>query len=129
MAWIKYTHEQITELLKNKYVEKCSSKYITFTKEFKYMLLNMYDNGKYIKEIFELSWFPNYVINSKTPKRCLDRWRNNRMHKWRLEDKKWRKKAERIDISKMSKDKYIEYLETENAILKELKKLVDWEYP
>jgi hypothetical protein len=29
----------------------------------------------------------------------------------------------------MTKDEYIEYLETENAVLKELKKLVDWEYP
>ena len=29
----------------------------------------------------------------------------------------------------MTKDEYIEYLETENAVLKELKKMLDWNYP
>jgi len=35
MAEIKYTNEQIAELLKNKYVKNCTNKNITFTKEFK----------------------------------------------------------------------------------------------
>lgn len=34
-----YTDEQRNELLKNKYIEKCTEKYITFTKECKYIFI------------------------------------------------------------------------------------------
>lgn len=126
---IKYTDKQIKELLNNEYVDKCTWKYISFKKDFKLKVLDLHKKWIYIKEIFEMCWFPDYVVNSKIPINSLNRWKNNLIRKWELEKTKWRKKKERIDKSKMTKDEYIEYLETENAVLKEIKKLIDWDFP
>jgi hypothetical protein len=73
MTKIDYTQEQIWNLSKNIYVEKVTSKNIIFTTEFKYLVLKSYDERLSIIEIFKKYWFPDFVINSKTPKRCLDR--------------------------------------------------------
>ena len=126
---IKYNNEQIKELESNKYVKSCTNKNINFTKECKIKVLELNKKWIFTKEIFQSLWFPEYVINSKIPSKSLDRWKRNIKIKWLIEENKWRKKKEKFDVSKMSKDEYIEYLETENAILKELKKLIDWEYP
>lgn len=126
---IKYNNEQIKELKSNKYVKSCTNKNINFTKECKIKVLELNKKWIFIKEIFQSLWFPEYVFNSKIPSKSLDRWKRNIKIKWLIEENKWRKKKEKFDVSKMSKDEYIEYLETENAILKELKKLIDWEYP
>ncbi len=126
---IKYNNEQIKELESNKYVKSCTNKNINFTKECKIKVLELNKKWIFTKEIFQSLWFPEYVFNSKIPSKSLDRWKRNIKIKWLIEENKWRKKKEKFDVSKMSKDEYIEYLETENAILKELKKLIDWEYP
>ena len=126
---IKYNNEQIKELESNKYVKSCTNKNINFTKECKIKVLELNKKWIFTKEIFQSLWFPEYVINSKIPSKSLDRWKRNIKIKWLIEENKWRKNKEKFDVSKMSKDEYIEYLETENAILKELKKLIDWEYP
>ena len=126
---IKYNNEQIKELESNKYIKSCTNKNINFTKECKIKVLELNKKWIFTKEIFQSLWFPEYVINSKIPSKSLDRWKRNIKIKWLIEENKWRKKKEKFDVSKMSKDEYIEYLETENAILKELKKLIDWEYP
>jgi hypothetical protein len=84
------------------------------------------------RDIFRKFWFPEYIINSKIPERLLKNWRYKARHKWieSLQDsKKWRKKKENFDTSKMSKDEELEYLRTKVAVLEELKKLVDWDYP
>lgn len=129
MAEVKYTQEQIKELKWNINVNNCTSKHIVFSKEFKIETVKLSKNYVTSKEIFKKYWFPDYVINSDVPKSSISRWKRNIKIKWQIEENKWRKKKEKCDVSKMTKDEYIEYLETENAILKELKKLVDWDYP
>jgi hypothetical protein len=46
-----------------------------------------------------------------------------------IKTKKWRKKLEKIDISKMTKDEYIRYLETKTSYLEELHNQAYWKYP
>lgn len=132
MSKQEYTKEQIKELENNLSVKKCSEKYITFTDEFKTKAIELNKKWYVSKEIFIKFWFPEYIICSQVPWESLKRWRFKAKHEWISSlnnTKKWRKKKEYFDVSKMTKDEYIEYLETENAVLKELKKLVDWEYP
>ncbi len=129
MAEIKYSNKQRSELLKNKYVRNCTNKNITFTKECKIEALKLEKQWIFRKDIFQELWFPEYVYNSKIPTKSIDRWKRNINRKWIIEESKWRKKKEKFDISKMSKDEELEYLRAENAYLKELKKLVEWNYP
>lgn len=129
MAEIKYSKEQIEELLKNKYVKSCTSKNVNFTKEFKIKVLELDKKWLFYREIFKLLWFPEYIFNSRIPKLSLDRWKVNINKKWVIEEKKWRKKKEYFDVSKMSKDEYIEYLEAKLALTEELKRLENRNYP
>jgi hypothetical protein len=84
------------------------------------------------RDIFKKFWFPEYIINSKIPEKSLKNWRYIAKHKW-IESlkntKKWRKKKEIMDFSKMSLKEQNEYLKTENLYLKELHKQIYWEYP
>lgn len=129
MAEIIYKSEQIDELKWNKYVKNCTEKYITFTDDFKLKCLDLDNQWIYWKDIFEKYWFPEHILNSKIPWESIRRWRF-KYKKWKLVwNTKWRKKKERFDKSKMTKDEYIEYLETENTVIKELKKMLDWNYP
>ena len=86
---------------------------------------------KYIstKEIFKKYWFPEYIINSDIPKNSISRWKRNIKIKWVIEEDKWRKKKEYFDVSKMTKDEELEYLRAKVAVLEELKRLTDWNYP
>lgn len=129
MAEIKYTQEQINELLKNKYVKNCTDKNITFTKECKLNALELEKQLVFRREIFERLWFPEYVYNSMIPTKSIDRWKRNIDKKGVIEENKWRTKKEKIDFNNMTKDEELEYLRAENAYLKELKKLLDWNYP
>lgn len=129
MSEIKYNNEQINELESNKYVKSCTNKNVNFTKECKLKVLELHKKWLFTKEIFKKLWFPEYIINSKIPSKCLDRWKRNINRKWLIEENKWRKKKEYFDVSKMTKDEELEYLRAKVAILEELKKLVDWDYP
>lgn len=129
MREIKYTEEQITELLKNKYVKSCTSKNITFTKECKISALELEKQLVFRKEIFKMLWFPEYVFNSEIPTKSIDRWKRNIDKKWIIEENKWRPKKEKIDFNNMTLKQENEYLKAENAYLKELKKLLNWNYP
>jgi len=129
MALIKYTEEQIRELLLNKYIKSCTSKNITFTKECKLEALRLEKINWNRKKIFELLWFPKYVFNTGIPTKNIDRWKRNIKSKWVIEEKKWRKIKENLDFSKMSKDEYIAYLEAKILLSEELKRLDSWKYP
>ena len=129
MREIQYTKGQITELENNQYVKSCTNKNINFTKECKLKVLELNKKWIFIKEIFEKLWFPEYIINSNIPSKSVDRWKRNMNIKWIIEEKKWRKKKEKFDLSKMTKNEELEYLRAKVAYLEELKKLVDWDYP
>lgn len=86
----------------------------------------------YFRDIFRYFWFPDFIINSEVPRNVIKEWRRKIKTKWLswlIGTKKWRKKWERIDISKMNKDEYIKYLETKTAYLEELHKTKYWHYP
>lgn len=132
MSKIIYSQSQIKELENNKYVEKCTTKQIRFTNEFKIEVLKLSDKWFFYREIFEALWFPEYVVKSQVPERSYTRWKNIKKTKWLvwlIGTKKWRPTKEKVDISKMSKDEKLEYLEAEVAYLKELHKTAYWHYP
>ena len=75
MSKKEYTEDQIQEVLKNKYVKNCSSKYITFTDEFKIKVLELDKKWIYHRKIFEDFWFPEYIINSNLIPSIVWSWR------------------------------------------------------
>jgi hypothetical protein len=132
MTNIIYTESQRQEIERNQYVEKCTPKQIRFTNECKIEVLKMADTCIFYREIFKVLWFPEYVITSKVPERSYTRWKNIRKTNWLIWliwTKKWRPLKEKKDILKMNIDEKIEYLEAENAYLKELHKTAYWHYP
>lgn len=132
MTKIIYTESQIKEIESNKYVEKCTTKQIRFTNEFKVELMKLSDKWLFYREIFDILWFPEYVTKSKVPERTYTRYKNIKKTNWLIWliwTKKWRPTKEKIDISKMTLEEKNIYLEVENAYLKELHKTAYWHYP
>lgn len=132
MTKINYTESQIKEIEANKYVEKCTTKQIRFTNEFKVELMKLSDKWLFYREIFDILWFPEYVTKSKVPERTYTRYKNIKKTNWLIWliwTKKWRPTKEKIDITKMTLEEQNEYFKTENAYLKELHKTAYWHYP
>lgn len=132
MSKKEYSEEQIEEILSNPNVKTCSSKYITFTDEFKVKALELDKKHLLPREIFKKFWFPEYIINTKIPKQTLGTLRykeRNEWISWVISSKKGKPKKEKIDFNNLTKDEKIQYLETENAYLKELHKQIYWHYP
>ena len=132
MATIKYNQTQIEELKMNKYVKDCTEKYITFTDEFKIKVLKWEAKWVYHRQIFYDCGFPDYVWNTDLVPRIVWTWRfkmKTKWLEWLIWTKKWRKKWEKIDISKMTKDEYIIYVEARSEYLNELYKSAHWHYP
>ncbi len=69
-----FTPEEISGLLKNKYVARCSEKSITYHKDFKVIAIRYYESGLPATEIFKQAGFNLDVIGRKIPKSCLRRW-------------------------------------------------------
>ena len=59
--------EEIAVLLKNKNVANCSSKSITYSKEFKVLAVKQYKEGLSSRKIFELAGFDLGIIGKDTP--------------------------------------------------------------
>lgn len=132
MSGIKYNKTQIEELKANVYIKAVTEKYITFTDKFKIQALELDKRYFLPREIFKEFWFPEYIINTKTPKQTLATLRYKERKWWIkqvISSKKWRKKSKKIDFENMTKDEKIEYLEAENSYLKEPYKLKHWKYP
>lgn len=71
----KFNSEQITELLKNKHVIKCS-KTISYSKEFKALAVRQYAEGMTASQIFKAAGLPPELVGEYVPDNCLNRWRN-----------------------------------------------------
>lgn len=67
--------EEISILLKNENVSKCSNKTISFSKEFKVKALKQYEEGLSSNEIFKRAGFDLDMIGKNTPKDRLLDWR------------------------------------------------------
>ena len=77
-----FTKEQIKELSKNKNVEKCSEKSITYSKEFKMKAVKQYYEEYLVsKEIFIQAGFELEIIGKDIPKQCLVRWKKKYQNK------------------------------------------------
>ncbi len=112
-----FTKNQIEKLSQNEYVEKCGTKSIAFTKDFKLLAIKRYAEGVPPPEIFLEAGLNLQLLGRKEPKECLSRWRRISRTKGEIgftEVKRGRPKKT-TDPSDKSK---IERLEAEIAYLK-----------
>jgi len=75
MSKNRYTEEQVQELSNNIYVARCSDKAITYTKEFKQLVIKQYEIGKVGVEIFRDANFNLELVGKNKIKDCLKRWK------------------------------------------------------
>ena len=112
------TKEQIKELLKNKNVDKCGERYITYGKKFKQTALKQYyEEGMPPNEIFRSAGLDINIIGRHTPKECLRRWKGRRKTK-KKSDSVLKKKIGRPKKNRLEGKDKIEWMEAEIAYLK-----------
>lgn len=71
----KFNFEQISELLKNEHIDKCSSTSITYNKAFKVLAVQQYAEGMTATQIFRGVGLPVELVGKYVPDNCLRRWR------------------------------------------------------
>ena len=71
-----FTEEEIAILSKNKYVKKVSNKGITYTDEFKRIIIVENNNGKFPRQIFEEHDFNIEILGMKRVESSGKRWRS-----------------------------------------------------
>lgn len=129
-----FTQEQINQLLKNKNVSRCSSKSITYGKDFKLLAIKRYyEDGHSPRMIFEEAGFDLDIIGKERAKGSLSRWRRTYSKKGEKELTKENRggsgRRRKKIAHKNSKEKIeyletkIEYLEAENDFLAKLRGL------
>jgi putative transposase len=129
----KFSPEQIEILMQNPYVKNCTKNYIAYTTEAKIKAMKLWNKGETAISIFRKFNFPEYIVDSDTPRKSLQRWKTLFGEHWKKAFRKWKKWRPKsrpvIDTSDMNSKEYINYLETEllyfkkeNELLKSLKK-------
>ena len=128
-----FTQDQISKLLTNKNVIKCSPKSITYRKEFKIEAVKKYYNEGYSPGmIFEEAGFDSAVIHRDKASDCLRRWKiifNRKGEKELMKEGRGRLggrpkkgfKDRQTDIEYLKTK--IAYLEAENDFLAKLRGL------
>jgi len=71
----KFNPEQISELLRNEHIDKCSSKSITYNKAFKLLAIQRYAEGMTATQIFRSVGLAQELVGEYVPSNCLKRWR------------------------------------------------------
>ena len=110
-----FTKEEIEELLRNKNVSKCSSKAITYSKEFKVDSVKKYYEGYSPKMMFEEAGFDLKIIGTDRAKASIKRWRktyNEKGEEELMRGKQGRSGRKKKKIEFKNKDEKIKYLET-----------------
>lgn len=128
-----FTKEEIASLLKNKHVVRASEKSITYHAGFKLAAVQQYQEGLSPSAIFREAGFNLALIGRKTPKWCLDGWREiynaKGMAGLQNDGRGTHSKGRPRGLAGMSgkeKLKYLEaqvaYLKAENSFLAKLRK-------
>ncbi len=129
MEKVSYSPEQLHILGNNPNVAKCSSKSITYSKEFKLRAVKQYyEEGLGPTEIFQKAGFDLHIIGRQKPKSCLKRWRNiykSKGHKELLQDNRGKQGGRKSKAREPDDPEYLQakiaYLEAENDFLRKLK--------
>jgi transposase-like protein len=124
-----YSSEQIKALLKNKNIKNCTSKAITYTKQFKVRAVQeYYQDGLSPNMIFKKAGLDLNIIGRMQPKECLKRWRKIYKAKGEQElrkENRGKNGGHRVKLPESDNIEYlktkIKYLEAENSFLKKLK--------
>ena len=120
------TQEQQERLRSNLSVESCTTKTITYTKDFKLYALKQYRTKQCTtKEIFTNAGFDLHIIGYDTPKDCLKRWRKTyqeyNIHAF-TQEQRGRPRIQKV--KEISKEEQLRRLTLENAYLKEENQLL-----
>ena len=113
--------EEIAALLKNKNVANCSSKSITYSKEFKVLAVKQYKEGLPSRKIFESAGFDLGLIGKDTPSDRIKEW--NKVVRERGEaslysETRGRGSPGRPKLKGLTDKEKLEYLEAKVAYLK-----------
>ncbi len=129
MEKMTYSTEHLQALRNNPNVEKCSSKSITYRKEFKLTAVRQYyEEGLGPTEIFLKAGFDLGMLDRKKPKSLLRDWRNIYRTKGQQElltENRGKAGGRSLKVQESNDLAYLKtkiaYLEAENAFLKRLK--------
>ena len=118
-----FSKEQIRELLQNPNVEKCSSKSISYRKDFKIGAVRRYrDEGMSPNQIFRHAGFNIDLIGRDIPGYCLHRWlkifRIKGIKELSVETRGRGKGGGRPKINWSDEKEKVKYLEAQVAYLK-----------
>jgi transposase-like protein len=128
MANITYSAEQVKALSANPNVKKCSSKSITYSKDFKIRAVKAFYEGQSANAIFKLAGLDLAVIGKWKPRACLKAWR--RIYKTHGEagfarENRGRNGGRKPKDKQSADVEYLQakvaYLEAENNFLRNLK--------
>lgn len=113
--------EEITNLLKNKNVSSCSSKSITYSKEFKVLAVKQYKEGMPSREIFERAGFDLNMIGKDIPSDRINAWNKIMREKGEAilnTETRGRGSPGRPKLKGLTDKEKLEYLEAKVAYLK-----------
>jgi hypothetical protein len=113
--------EEIAILLKNKNVANCSSKAITYSKEFKIRAIRQYKEGLPSREIFERAGFDLKIIGKDTAYDRIKEWNRivrNKGESSLLSEARGRGSPGRPKLKGLTDKEKMEYLEAKVAYLK-----------
>lgn len=131
MAKVLFSESDITELGKNKYVQRVSEKAITYSDAFKRLFIEDYLAGKLPREIFEACGFDIEMIGVKRVETSTARWKaayaNNGLlglcdSRKSASGRPLKRELKPEEIIKRQEAK-IELLESQIALLKKLEKI------
>jgi transposase-like protein len=126
-----FTEKELKILSQNKYVNSVTSKKITYTNEFKLLLIAAHDNGKTTKQIFEECGFDVETLGMIRIKAAGKRWRRTFKEEGilglndgrKLVNKKTINKSLTLKEQNSRLEAQVKLLKAENELLKKIELL------
>lgn len=118
-----FSPEQVADLIRNPNVAKCSTKTVSYNKQFKVLAIKQYcEEHLPVRHIFSKAGFDLSIVGDDTPKECLKRWKrtlNSRGLSGLVNERRGKKPGGgRLRIKAMTVEQKIKRLEAENAYLR-----------